>query len=107
MLCRGRESLLYERMLLVMKRTLFTGDDGWLFRRSLIQRFRKNNHSLGPHNADECVLCDMDCHGDSHPEETEQKLILKYAREQADMLYNVIASMLDKNPQQFFDYKGR
>lgn len=107
MLCQVREGLLYERVRLVMKRMLLTGDDGWLFHRTLIHRFRKNNSYLGPHNADDCTLCDMECFGDSHPEKTERALILKYARQEADMLYNTVATMLDKEPQRFFDYEGR
>jgi hypothetical protein len=49
----------------------------------------------------------MECFGDSHPEKTERALILKYARQEADMLYNTVATMLDKEPQRFFDYEGR
>jgi hypothetical protein len=98
---------LHQRVGLVMKRMLLTGDDGWLFHRSLISRFRKNNQNLCPHTADTCSLCDMDCYNDPHPEQTERELILRFAREQADSLYNTVASMLDKDPSQFFQYKGR
>jgi hypothetical protein len=68
MLCQVREGLLYERVRLVMKRLLLTSDDGWLFHRRLVYRFRQNNRNLCPHNADNCTLCDMDCFGDPHPE---------------------------------------
>jgi hypothetical protein len=110
LLCQVREGLLYERVRLVMQRSLLSWH-GWLFHRRLIHRLRENNRSLCRHTADHCSLCDRDSF-ESQVDKVERDLILRFAREQADSLYRTVASSLESQDvrgglTKFFEYDGR